>query len=107
MEGVKRIASADAAAPAGEVQGSAPTPPRAVVGGVIGTLDPPDALILGDHHGGHVWPAAPERFRCARRARTALLIAPTDAHRGTPSHTADEPASQTNYVWTSSRGQWA
>jgi hypothetical protein len=29
MEGVKRIASADAAATAGEVQGSAPQPPRA------------------------------------------------------------------------------
>jgi hypothetical protein len=29
------------------------------MGGVIGTLDPPDALILGDHHGGHAWPDAP------------------------------------------------
>jgi hypothetical protein len=31
---------------------------EAVVGGV--TLDAPDALILGDHHGGYAWPAAPD-----------------------------------------------
>jgi hypothetical protein len=42
--------------------GGQPSAPRAIAEAVVGgvTLDAPDALILGDHHGGYAWPAAPD-----------------------------------------------